>query len=208
MTGAAQLGPGMTWLLLGLGLLVVVAQRRTVAVGAVSLQALALSALAVAQARDAHAVAAATALTLRAVALAVVFLALIARTRYRRPVRSGAAPVVRGALAVGLALVLIWLVPVMGLASGAVQGVVLGLVGFGLTAAATHRATLFQVLGVVMVENAMSLAALALPGTSWLIEVGAAVDVTLIALVAGVFHERIFTEFGAGDTTALRSLRD
>jgi hypothetical protein len=30
----------------------------------------------------------------------------------------------------------------------------------------------------------------------------------LVALVAGVFHERIFAEFGAGDTDALRSLRD
>jgi hypothetical protein len=30
----------------------------------------------------------------------------------------------------------------------------------------------------------------------------------LVALVAGVFHERIFAEFGAGDTAALRTLRD
>ncbi len=35
-----------------------------------------------------------------------------------------------------------------------------------------------------------------------------ALDLTLIALVAAVFHERIFAEFGAGDTSALRSLRD
>jgi hypothetical protein len=29
-----------------------------------------------------------------------------------------------------------------------------------------------------------------------------------IAVVASVFHERIFAEFGAGDSAALRVLRD
>ena len=74
---------------------------------------------------------------------------------------------------------------------------------------ATRHATLFQVLGIVLVENGLALAALELPGTSSLvIEIGVAVDLTLIALVAGVFHERIFAEFGAGDTAVLRRLRD
>jgi hypothetical protein len=43
---------------------------------------------------------------------------------------------------------------------------------------------------------------------SWLIEIGVAFDLMLVALVAGVFHEKIFAEFGAGDAGALRSLRD
>ena len=41
-----------------------------------------------------------------------------------------------------------------------------------------------------------------------MIELGVAFDLTLVALVAGVFHERIFSEFGSGDSAALRSLRD
>ena len=50
-------------------------------------------------------------------------------------------------------------------------------------------------------------------GSSTLNDVGSAgfkrpLDLVLIALVAGVFHERIFAEFGAGDTAALRTLRD
>lgn len=207
MSGSAQLGAPAAWSLLALGLLVVVAQRRSLAVGAVSLQAFLLAALASGRADGVHAAVVAGALALRGLALGLLLVVLISRTRDRRPVRSGVAPVVRGALAVALALVLTRLVPDMGL-SGTAQAVVLGLTGFGLVATATHRATLIQVLGVVTVENAMSLAALALPGTSWLIEVGAAVDIILIAVVAGVFHERIFTEFGAGDTAALRSLRD
>ena len=84
----------------------------------------------------------------------------------------------------------------------------LALVAFGLVVAATRRATLFQILGVVLIENGLVLAALQLPQTSMLIEVGVAFDLTLIALVGGVFHHRIFAEFGAGDTDALRSLRD
>ena len=54
------------------------------------------------------------------------------------------------------------------------------------------------------------LAAAELPGgsSSLAIELGVALDLTLIALVAAVFHERIFAEFGAGDTAALRGLRD
>jgi hydrogenase-4 membrane subunit HyfE len=208
VSGGAEFGTGPAWLLLGLGLLVVVVQRRTLAVGAVSAQALVLAALALSEARGADEVAAAAALALRGLLLGLVFVVIVARTRDPQPVRSGTPPVVRGALAVGLALALVWLVPGMGLASRAAEAVVLGLVAFGLAVGATRRATVFQILGVLMVENGMSLAALSLPGTSWLIELAAAVDVTLVALVAGVFHQRIFAEFGAGDTAALRSLRD
>jgi hydrogenase-4 component E len=119
------------------------------------------------------------------------------------------APLGRAAAAVALALALIWLIPSIGLDSQAAEQATLSLVAIGLVTAATRRATLFQVLGIVLVENGLALAALSLPGTSSLaIEIGVAVDLLLIALVAGVFHERIFAEFGAGDSAALRSLRD
>ena len=58
-----------------------------------------------------------------------------------------------------------------------------------------------QLLGIVLVENGLALAAIELPGGASLgIELGVALDLTLIALVAAVFHERIFAEFGSGDT--------
>jgi hydrogenase-4 membrane subunit HyfE len=61
----------------------------------------------------------------------------------------------------------------------------------------------------VLVENGLALGALDLPGGGSLtIEVGVSLDLMLIALVASVFHERIFAEFGAGDSAALRVLRD
>jgi hydrogenase-4 membrane subunit HyfE len=86
---------------------------------------------------------------------------------------------------------------------------VLALVAFGAATVATRRATLLQVLGIVLAENGLALAALELPGrgSSIAIELGVAFDLTLVALVAAVFHERIFAEFGAGDSASLRTLR-
>lgn len=199
---------GLAWALMLLALPVVVLQRRSLAVGAVTVQAMLLVGLAASHAGTTDELVAAGALAVRALGLAAIFLVLIARTRDPRPVRAGSAPLRRGGLAVALALGLTWLVPTFCLASRDAERAVLGLVAFGLLLAATSRATLSQVLGVVLVENGLALAALELPGTSGLIELGVAFDLALVAIVAGVFHERIFAEFGAGDTAALASLRD
>lgn len=198
------------WALVSAGLAVVVVRRRSIAVGLVSGQALLLAAVAFGDATTRDDFAAAAALTVRALALATLFFLLVARTREPRPVRAGVALLVRAGAAVAFALALTWLVPEIGLDSRTAERAVLALVAFGLVTAATRRATLFQVLGIVLVENGLALAALELPGaaSSFGIELGVAVDLTLVALVAAVFHERIYAEFGAGDTAALRSLRD
>lgn len=199
----------LAWSVVALGLLVVVVRRRSLAVGMVTVQALLLAVVAAAQAEGGDDVAAAVALAVRGVALAALFLALVARTREPRAVRTGVPPAVRAGLAITLALALTWLVPAIGLDSRESERAVLALVAFGAVAVATRRATLFQVLGIVLVENALALAAIELPGgASLAIELGVALDLTLIALVAAVFHTRIFAEFGAGDSAALESLRD
>ena len=199
----------VAWAVVALGIGVVVVRRRSIAVGLVTAQALLLAAAALGEGSSLDATVAATALVLRGAVLAALLLLLVRRTRETRPVRAGATPLARAAAAVALALTLIWLVPPIGLDSLAAERATLTLVAIGLVTAATRRATLFQVLGIVLVENGLALAALSLPGTSSLaIEVGVAVDLLLIALVAGVFHERIFAEFGAGDSAALRTLHD
>jgi hydrogenase-4 component E len=199
---------GLVWVLVALGLGVVIVRRRSVAVGLVTAQALLLAGGALHAATPSKAVAAA-ALAIRAVALAALLLLVVSRTREERPVRSGFAPLARGGLAVALALTLTWLVPVIGLDSRNAERGVLALIAFGAVTVATRSATLLQVLGVVLVENALALAAVALPGdrASVAIELGVALDLMLVALVATVFHERIFAEFGAGDSIHLRSLR-
>jgi hydrogenase-4 membrane subunit HyfE len=197
------------WALVVLGLGVVVVRRRSVAVGLVTAQALLLAAVAFDEGADADTLGAAAALAVRGVVLAALFLWLVSRTREPRPVRAGVAPLVRAGAAVALALALVWLVPEIGLDTRNAERSVLALAAFGLVTAATRRATLFQVLGIVLLENALALAALELPvAASTAIEAGVALDLMLVAVVAAVFHERIFADFGAGDTTALRSLRD
>ncbi len=199
---------GLVWLLVALGLAVVVVRRRSLAVGLVTVQALVLAGAA-ANATSGSDAAAAFALAVRALALGTLLLFVVSRTREPRPLRAGIAPLARGGLAVLFALSLTWLIPTFGLDSRPAERGVIALVAFGATTVATRRATLFHVVGIVLVENGLALAALELPnGSSFAIELGVAFDLTLIALVATVFHERIFAEFGAGDSAALRSLRD
>jgi hydrogenase-4 component E len=196
------------WALVGLGFGIVAVRRRTLAVGLVTAQALLLLAHAVQEAAATDDLIAAAALAVRTLGVAAFLLILITRTRDPRLVRSGIAPLRRVAMGAGLALALIWLIPESALPSLTQGRAVIALIALGLVVGATSRGTLFQVLGIVVIENALVLAALGLPGTSWLIELGLAFDLILLAVVAGVFHKRIFEEFGAGDTGALRSLRD
>ena len=100
------------------------------------------------------------ALALRAILLAVLFAVVVARTRERRPVHARVPPLLRGGLAVILALTLIWLVPEIGLDSRNAERAVLALIAFGIVTAGLRRATVLQVLGIVLVENGLALAAL------------------------------------------------
>lgn len=201
-------GP-LGWLLVLLALAIVVVRRRSVGVGLVTAQALVLAGIALAQARTGSDVVAALALATRAVALGALFLLIVARSRESQPVRARLSAPQRAGIAVAVILVLTGLVPALGLDSRAAERAVLALVAAGLTCTATRRATLFQVLGIVLVENGLALAALEFPrASSLVIELGVTLDLTLIAFVATLFHLRIYAEFGAGDSASLRSLRD
>lgn len=199
----------VVWTLVALGLAVVVVRRRSFAVALVTVQALVLVGYALRDAASSSDVVAAGALAVRAVVLAALFLLLVSRTRAVRPVRARVAPLARAGIAVAFALTLTWLVPTIGLSSRDAERGVLALLAFGVATAILRRATLFQIIGIVLVENALALAALQLPaGASVVIELGVAFDLILVALVAVVFYERIFAEFGAGDSAALRTLHD
>jgi hydrogenase-4 component E len=200
----------LAWALVASGLAVVVVRRRSVVVGIVTAQALALAVAALVAAESADDVVAGGALGVRALMLAVLFAGVVARTRERRPVHARIPPLVRAGFAVVFALALVGLVPEIGLESREAERAVLTLVAFGIATAGLRRATVLQVLGIVLVENGLALAALELPGdeSAAAIELGVAVDLMLISVVAVVFHQRIFGLFGAGDTAELRSLRD
>jgi hydrogenase-4 component E len=197
------------WLLVGMGLGVVVVRRRSIAVGLVTTQALVLAVIALQQAGTAGEVVAGLALAMRAVALGALFFVAVARSRESQPLRARVSPMVRVGAAVVLILMLTALVPAFGLTSRPAERAVLALVAAGLACASTRRSTLFQVLGIVLVENGLALAAIESPhASSLIIELGVTLDLTMIVCVAALFHLRIFSEFGAGDSAALRSLRD
>jgi hydrogenase-4 membrane subunit HyfE len=199
----------LLWALVASGLAVVVVRRRSVVVAIVTAQALVLAVAALYEAETFDDVVAGGALATRAVILAVLFAGVVARTRERAPVHARGPPLLRGGIAVVFALALVWLVPDIGLESRDAERAVLTLVAFGIATAGLRRATLLQILGLVLVENGLALAALELPGESSVaVELGVAFDLMLVSIVAVVFHQRIFGLFGAGDTAALRSLRD
>ena len=200
----------LAWLLVASGLAVVVVRRRSVVVVIVTAQALALALAALVEAETDRRRRRRRGARIARGRPRVLFAGVVARTRERLPVHARVPPLLRGGLAVLLALTLVWLVPEIGLESRDAERAVLALIAFGVATAGLRRATVLQVLGIVLVENGLALAALELPGeeAAAAIEIGVAVDLLLISVVAVVFHQRIFGLFGAGDTAALRSLRD
>jgi hydrogenase-4 component E len=199
----------IVWLVVALGLGVLTLRRRSVAVAAVSLQALLLTGAAAAQAHGANDAIATAALGVRALLLGALLFLVIGRTRESRPVRADSGPLTRGAAGIGVAFALAWLVPTLGLGDRNAERAVLALVAFGLVAAATRRATVFQIVALVQIDNALALAALAgAPGLPALVELGVAGDLIMVVLVAALLHARIFAEFGSADSRHLGQLRD
>jgi hydrogenase-4 membrane subunit HyfE len=83
------------------------------------------------------------------------------------------------------------------------------LVLVGIAIVIARRPILFQLLGLVVAENGLSLLAVSVPGgLSYVIEFGALFDLALIVTVAAAFAQRIHSDLGTGDTELLRGLRD
>jgi hydrogenase-4 membrane subunit HyfE len=203
------LSSGVVWIVVALGLGVPTLRRRSVAIALVTAQGLLLALTAAVQADALDELVAAGALLCRAILLCGLLLVAVRRTREARPVRADAGPLMRGGLAVGLALLLALLVPSLGLGDRNAERALLALVAFALVTLATRWATVFHIAALVQIDNALAVAALAagggLPG---LIELGVAADLIVVVLVAALLHARIYAEFGSGDTTHLGALRD
>jgi hydrogenase-4 membrane subunit HyfE len=199
----------VVWIVVALGLGVPTLRRRSVAVALVTLQALLLAAAAAVDANGASDLAAAGALLVRALLLGVLLVIVVRRTREPLPVRADSGPLLRGGAALGLALGLALVVPSLGLGDRNAERAVLALIAFGLVTVATRRATVFHIVALVQVDNALAVAALVTAGgLPALIELGVAGDLVMVVLVAALLHARIYAEFGSGDSGHLRALRD
>jgi hydrogenase-4 component E len=101
------------------------------------------------------------------------------------------------------------LLPAVGLETRSAEQAAISLVAVGVALVLLRRATIFQVLGLLVAENGLAVAAVAVSGgLPLVIELGVAFDLVVVVAVAALFHERIFGVFGTTDTVALRGLRE
>lgn len=204
------MSPAVLWLLLGFGFAVVVVRRRTVAIALVAAQSMALGVAALVDALGSSGLTVAAAVLLaRALVLPAILLFLVSRTREaRRPASEGPA-LLRLAAAASVVLAAVALVPAFGLDSRAAEQASVGLLLLGIVIGATRRPVVFQALAFLIAENGVYIATLALAGgVPAFIEIGVLFDLVVIVSVAGAFGARIHEEFGTGDTSVLRGLRD
>jgi hydrogenase-4 component E len=199
------------WGMVAAGLLVVSTRRRSTAIALVALQTLLLGsyALALSPGRSTEYLIASLALFVRALPLCGLLAYSVSRTREPRPLRSRMKPLMRLGLVVAAVFVVVMLAPPFGLASPAAEQASVGLLTVGLATIVARRQTIFHLLGLIVAENGVALAAVVVPGgLPLVVELGVAFDLVMVITVAVAFHERIFGEFGTGDTAVLRGLRD
>jgi hydrogenase-4 component E len=201
---------GLVWSLVALGLATVVVRRRSAGIVLVTVQSLALAigAFALAGDRSTGYLISCVALLAKAAFVGAALGWSLERTREQRPVRDGLPAPVRFVIAIAIGSGTAALVPSFGLPESAGNATV-ALVGIGAAIVLLRRATIFQALGLVVAENGVAIgAASARDGLPLVVELGFAFDVLVLIAVVLVVHERIFGEFGTGDTRLLRGLRD
>jgi len=196
-------------LVLGVGVIVV--RRRTFAIALIAAQSLALGvgALDLASERSDEFLVASVVLLVKAVVLPLLLLAVIRRTREPRLVAPAAPALARLAGAGAVALAATVLVPPLGLGDAQTEQTSVALVLVGIAIVVARRPAFMQLMGLIVAENGLALLAVSVPGgLSYVIELGALLDLVLVVTVAAAFTQRIHVEFGSGDTELLRGLRD
>lgn len=202
---------GVLWTLVALGFAIVVVRRRSAAVALLAVQSLLLGALAIAEAIEtSHALlVAAIALGARGVVLPAALALVIARTRERRRIAAERFALGRLVAAVALALAAVALAPPLGLEDAGAARAAVALVTLGIAIAAARRSVLLQVVGVLVAENGVYLASLAVAGGApAAIELGLVCDLVAVVAVVAMLGTRIHRQLGTGDTTLLETLRD
>lgn len=199
------------WAVVALALLMLASRRRSVCIVLMALQsaAVGITALVVIPTRSSAFVTAAIVLVVKAVGITFFLALAVRRTRERARVRADLDPLARVAIALVGVVLLELLVPPLSFLSASAQQATLAAFGFGIAIVVTRHATLLQLMGILVCENAVALAAVSTPGgMPVVIELGAAADVIVFFAVGLAFHQRIFAVLGSGDSTMLRELRD
>lgn len=194
-----------------LGLAVVVVRRRSISIALLAAQSAVVGAagLAVLPGRSGEYYVAAAVLVLKAVALTVLLGWAVLNTRESAPVRARFDPLGRLAIALVALIAVNALVPVRLAGDGSAVRASFSLVAIGIAIVALRRATILQLIGILVGENGIALAAISVRGgLPVIIELGALFDVALVVSVALVFHHRIYQLLGTGNSALLGELRD
>jgi hydrogenase-4 component E len=202
---------GLVDLIVALALGVIVVRRRSVAICLLAAQSLALGvdALSLTGGRSGSELVAAIVLLSKAAVLPVLLYALMRRTRETRPVVAANGPLIRLVAAGAVVLAAVWLTPRLVPGGLHAERAAVALVLVGISIVVTRRPVLFQLLGLVVAENGVSLLAVSVHGgLSYVVEIGALFDLAVVVAVAAAFATRIHDELGTGNTELLRGLRD
>ncbi|QEC48450.1 hypothetical protein FSW04_13310 [Baekduia soli] len=201
----------LLWALVALGLAVVVARRRSVAIALVAVQSVLLGASAMTGAiGDEHGLVVAGVVVLaRGVGLPGLLLWVVRGTREPRRVASERSVLGRLVLAVAAVGAAAALIPRFGLDEPGAERAVAALLVLGIVIAAVRRPVVFQALGVLVAENGIYLAGLTVAGgIPGAIELALLFDVLVVLTVAAAFGSRIHEVFGTSDTSLLAELHD
>jgi hydrogenase-4 component E len=199
------------WILVALGFAIVIVRRRSAAIVLLAGQSLLLGALAVHEAAGGASglVVPAVVLVARGIALPAALARVVAGTREPRRIAAERFALGRLVCAVALVLGAVVLAPPLGLAYPGTARAALALVVLGIATAALRRPVVLQALGVLVAENGVYLAGLAVAGgVPGAIELGLACDLVVIVAIVAAFGVRIHAELGSGDTSLLETLRD
>ncbi|MCC6831813.1 MAG: hypothetical protein IT200_10750 [Thermoleophilia bacterium] len=202
---------GVVWLCVILGLGTGVVRRRSAAVALMALQSLliGLAALGLGSGEGHAEPLAGVALVAKAVLVAGLLGYAVSRTRQPRPIGDDAAPVLNGLVMVGAVAAAIALIPDAGGASRTAMHGGLALLAIGIVMAAMRRPTLFQLMGLLTIENGVAIVALGGErGLPAVVELGVIFDLAIVVAVAVTFQSRILGAFGTTDAEAMRGLRD
>lgn len=202
---------GVLGLLVALGFGIVVVRRRSVAVVLLAAQSLLLGALALQEAAGGASALVVPGLVLlaRGMVLPAVLARVVAGTREPRRIVAERFALGRLVLAVALVLGAVALTPPLGLHDPGAARAALALVVLGIAIAALRRPVVLQAVGVLVAENGVYLASLAVAGgVPGAIELGLVCDLVVIVAIVAAFGARIHEQLGSGDSSLLETLRD
>lgn len=201
----------IAWWVVLLAFLVVITHRRALALAAVSLQSLIIVAAAGSfpSAHSGDTFFPALVLALRS---ALVIVILFMSVRQVRPSEWELRTLIsarRCTLALAVSIAIFVVTPDLGFRPATINPAVMSVIALGILSAAVHRSTLVQIMGILVIENGVAVAALSTPhGIPLVFELGLVLDIVIVVAVAAVLHARIVNEFGSGDVHLLRMLRE